>query len=151
MEWVTLYDLAEDVARVQQMQKVALDESTDMGLSVRPALVGSNDWRRRVDAGELPSQTLRGRISRVFWTGHGDYPEFEITEESGEKSSWTREGDISRYVEGLAVELRYVLHPWKVPGLHGLGDSSRLVVSIRIQSSDQRFDPSAPGPFRGVK
>lgn len=151
MEWVSLYELADDVARVQQMQKIALDESTEMGLSVRPALVGSADWWRQVDAGELPSQTIRGRVSRVFWTGHGDYPEFEITTDSGEKSSWTREGDISRYVEGLAVELSYVLHPWKVPGLHGLGDSSRLVVNIRIQSSDQRSDPRAPGPFRGLQ
>ena len=53
MEWVTLYELADDITRVQQMQKVALDESTDMGLSVQPALVGSDDWWRRVDAGEL--------------------------------------------------------------------------------------------------
>jgi hypothetical protein len=64
----------------------------------------------------------------------------------GSKSSWTREGDIARYVEGLQVQFTSVLHPWKVPGQHGLGGTSKIVLTVDIEDSDRRSDPRAPGP-----
>jgi hypothetical protein len=42
----------------------------------------------------------------------GDWREFEL-DEAGERRSWTRQGDISRYVEGACAKVIWVGHPWK--------------------------------------
>ena len=75
-----------------------------------------------------------------------DWPEFEIVSDSGERTKWTREGDLSRYVEGLRVRLCHTRHPWKVPDRFGLGTHSTLTLRIDLEESDKRSDPRAPGP-----
>lgn len=151
MELRPVYDLGAERELIEQLQRASRDESTSMGLSLQPALVGSEDWWRRVEAGAIPVETLRGHISRVLWTGFGDHPEVEITSDGGERSRWTREGDAARYVEGLAIELRYVRHPWKVRGGVGIGDDALLVLHVAIEASDLRSEPVGPGPYgRGM-
>src|SRR4029077_9536765 len=39
-----------------------------------------------------------GIVSRVYWGSMGEWPECEITDDDGAKSTWTREGDLARYV-----------------------------------------------------
>jgi hypothetical protein len=70
----------------------------------------------------------------------------EVTVDDGSKSDWTREGDVSRYVEGLQVQFTYVLHPRKVPNQFGLGAASKIILMVEIEDSDRRSDPRAPGP-----
>lgn len=90
---------------------------------------------------------IDGLIRKVYWGSMGDWPEFEVQAPDGARSTWTREGDISRYVEGLSVSLGFVRHPWKKQLVDlKMGTHSSLVTFIDIEESSQRSDPRAPGP-----
>jgi hypothetical protein len=145
MSFVRVYSLEQDQRRIEAMQKASLS-ATNFGLSSSPALVGTPEWWRATRDGSLVRRVVYGTISRVFWGSMGDWPEYEVTTNDDSKSTWTREGDITRYVEGLKVQITSVLHPWKAPDQHGLGAASEIVLSIRIEDSDRRSDPRAPGP-----
>lgn len=141
-----VYDFAEDQTQVRLMQQATLGP-TDFGVSPQPALVGTPEWWRAIGEGRLPMRDLEGTISRVLWGSMGDWPEFELCTSDGATSVWTREGDPSRYVEGLHLRLCYVLHPWKVPQEYlGLGAASKIVLRIDVERSEKRSDPRAPGP-----
>jgi len=146
MDWVTVYEFASDQARIAAMQKATWGP-TDSGVSPRPALVGTPDWWRAIEQGQLPRHVLEGKISKVYWASMGDWPEFEMVTDNGASSRWTREGDVARYVEGLRVRLTYTLHPWKVPKPSmGLGAESKIALRVELERSDKRSDPRAPGP-----
>lgn len=145
MRLLRIYSLEQDQARVEAMQKASLG-ATDFGLSLSPALVGTPEWWRAIKDGSLIREVVAGKISRVYWGSMGDWPECEVTTDDGSRSTWTREGDMTRYVEGLWVQITFVLHPWKVPDQHGLGNASKVVLSVEIEDSERRSDPRAPGP-----
>lgn len=146
MEWFTVYDFASDRQRIDAMQKATLGP-TDFGVSPHPALVGTPEWWRAIDDGQLPRVELEGTISRVYWGSMGDWPEFELVSDDGARSAWTREGDVSRFVEGLRVRLAYTLHLWKVEKTSlNLGPASKIVLRIDLEESAKRSDPRAPGP-----
>jgi len=107
-----IYDLRADKAHVRAMQE-ATKKRPDAGLAPDPALVGSWRWWRAIDSGRFPSTTVEGRIVRVFWASMGDWPMFTLESADGTTSDWTREGDYTRYVEGLEVRLQYVRQRFK--------------------------------------
>ena len=144
MTFVTVYTLAQDQTRTEAMQKASLG-ATDFGLSPLPALIGTSEWWHATEDGSLVRKVVSGTISRVYWGSMGDWPECEVTGNDGAKSTWTREGDITRYVEGLRVLITFVLHPWKVPDQHGLGNASKIVLTVEIEDSNRRSDPRPPG------
>ncbi len=92
------------------MQNTSL-AATDMGLSPLPALIGTPEWWRATEDGTLPSELVTGTISRVYWGSMADFAEFEVVSTDGSKSTWAREGDSARYVEGLHVAIAFVRHP----------------------------------------
>jgi hypothetical protein len=145
VRYVKIYSFEQDQTRIDAMQKVSVS-TTNSGLSLLPALVGTPDWWRATQDGSLARMIVSGTISDVYWGSMGDWPMCEITAEDGSKSAWTREGDIARYVEGLQVRIVSVLHPWNVPNQHGLGSASKIVLTVEIEDSDRRSDPRAPGP-----
>jgi hypothetical protein len=99
----------------------------EFGLEPEVALYGSDEWWRAVEDGRIPTHVVSGVISRIYLTGHGDWPEFEL--DSGhEKSRWTRAGDPSLYESGRAVRLEYVLQS---PRAHALGERQQKEV-LRI-------------------
>ena len=118
---------------------------SDMGLSPLPALIGSPEWWHATEDGTLPREHVSGTISQVYWGSMADYPECKVVSADGSKSTWHREGDHSRYVEGLHVDIAFVRHPWKSPDQHGLGKTSRITLTVDIEISDLRSDPRAPG------
>jgi len=144
MEWFTVYDFAVDRAQIAAMQR-ATRGPTDFGVSAVPALVGTPDWWLAIDRGQLPRFELQGTVNRVYWGSMGDWPEFELLADGGTSTTWTREGDPSRFVEGLRIRLLYTLHPWKMPK-RLLGDGAKIVLRIELEQSDRRSDPRAPGP-----
>ena len=105
-------------------------------------LFGSSDWWANIESGELPTHTITGIISRVFLSGHNDYPEFEI-DSDGERTCWTRTTssipgcDLTRrelanlYRSGARVNLTYVEQRFKTP-LPGVGEHSKCVLEIWI-------------------
>ena len=143
--YVRIYSLAQDHTRIDAMQKASLS-ATNFGVSPSPALVGTPEWWRATQDGSLARTIVSGTISSVYWGSMGDWPMCEVTSDDGSKSTWTRDGDITRYVEALQVRIVYVLHPWKVPDQHGLGSASKIVLTMEIEDSDHRSDPRSPGP-----
>jgi hypothetical protein len=113
-----IYDLHEDAERVSRSQKATLT-TREFGLVPEHGLFGSPEWWSAIADGRLPVHTVEGRISRVFMSGHNDWPEFEI-DSDGDRSSWTRVtsggpgGSAERvakaalYEAGRPVVLKYV-------------------------------------------
>jgi hypothetical protein len=139
-----VYDLSKESERIGQMRRVTLE--TEEGLAAEPALVGSPDWWAAVEGGRLQLTSVEGRIADVFWGSMADWPEFTLETDDGERSQWTREGDVTRYVEGLRVRLEYVLHPWKKTHHLVLGPESKLTIRVWIEPSKKRSSGIAPGP-----
>ena len=134
-----VYDVRQDVGTIKATQRTTRE--TDGGLALADGLLCySDEWFHAVEFGQLPSTTLNGVITRVFMSGHNDYPEFEL-EANGEKTRWTRSvsgsyvGNGDKLFEvGRTVRLKYVEHPWKPgqPGSRILGTHAKLVLYIEI-------------------
>lgn len=146
MGWVVVYEFQHDEERVRHMQEASL-ERPDVGLSPNP-LVGGREWWDQIESGQRPTHRIEGTIEDAQWASMGDWPEFRIRADDGSESTWTREGEPRRFVEGLGVRLAYVEHPWKpeVAETAGLGETSKIVVSIEIEDSPLRSSGIGPGP-----
>lgn len=106
-DWDIAYDLAEDYDTIALVQRATLT-TKEFGLVPDVALYGSDEWWAAIADGRIPRHEVRGTISRVFMSGHGDWPEFEL-DSSGVKSRWTRLGNQALYVEGREAKVEYVL------------------------------------------
>ena len=136
---VQVYALRLDHDHVAKVQAATLGRG-DAGLLPEPHLYGSPEWWSMVETGEIQVHTVRGSISKVFMSGHNDYPEFEI-DQAGVKTRWTRETSevpdspftrnqlAELYQPGAEVQLLYVLQRFKKP-LKVLGEHSRCVIEI---------------------
>ncbi len=141
-ELVQLYDFGAQPDLIAKMQETSLTRG-NMGLAPDP-LVGSPGWWTAIERGQLKRVELTGVITRVWWGSMADWPEFETRASDGTLTTWTREGDARRYVDGLEVRITYVEHPWKKPQL---GRTLRqLVLSIWVENSGLRASGFAPGP-----
>src|SRR4051812_41828203 len=102
---VPVYRLRDDETRLRHLREAATSDRTDVGLKPEPHVVATKSWWQAIETGDLPTHTVEGKISRVWWGSMGDYPEFEITTTTGDSVQWTREGDHTRYVEGLRARV----------------------------------------------
>lgn len=105
--WDVAYDLAEDKETVDAVQRATLT-TKEFGLVPEVALYGSDEWWAAIADGRIQKHTVRGIISRVFMSGHGDWPEFEL-DSGGVKTRWTRLGKPALYAVGSEAEVEYVL------------------------------------------
>jgi hypothetical protein len=145
MPLTSVYRLRDDTERINSIQKATL-ETADYGLVPEPALLGSSDWWEAIADGRLPLQTAQGTITRVFWGSMGDWPEFQLTTSNGDVVGWTRQGDITRYVEGLQIQVTYVIQSHK-PSAPVLSDRpARIVIEIMVEESPVRSRGFGPGP-----
>jgi hypothetical protein len=106
-EWIKVYDLSDDEETIRLGQQAALNTEV-FGLVPEVALFGSEEWWQAIEDGRIPRYEIHGVISRVFMSGHGDWPEFEL-EAGGEKSRWTRLAPDAPYRVGHEVRIEYVL------------------------------------------
>ena len=142
---VRLYDLRDQRDLIAAMQRTSL-EASDMGLAPDP-LVGSDRWWEQVGTDERPLHQVDGTITRAYWASMADWPEFEISDSEGARTTWTAEGDRRRLVPGLRARVEYVRHPWKSPSRHHVDeDHSQVVIGIWVEDSARRIDGVAPGP-----
>jgi hypothetical protein len=105
--WEIAYDLANDNETIALVQRATLT-TKDFGLVPDVALFGSDEWWAAVKDGRIPRHEVHGLISRVFVSGHNDWPEFELNS-NGAKTTWTRMGNQALYVEGREAKVEYVL------------------------------------------
>jgi hypothetical protein len=145
-EWIRVYDFANEHDRIRDMQKVSTAPN-DRGLSPTP-LIGSRAWWEEIERAKRPVHVLEGTISRVNWTSMNDWPEFALRTNDGIETSWTRRGDLRRFVEGLGARVAYVEHAWKRPQQtpSGSADVAQIELWIDVEDSDLRSSGIAPGP-----
>jgi hypothetical protein len=127
---IKIYDLKRDQERVRQIQKATL-ETKDFGLVPDPALFGSPEWWQAIKLEKTPVLTIKGVISKVFMSGHNDFPEFEI-DDGKQKTQWERRGIEEAYTVGRGVLLKYVIQKFKrsVPGLNVSKNVLEIWVSV---------------------
>jgi hypothetical protein len=104
--WDLVYDLAADAAWVQLINDTSPNYATVAGVR---ALFGSAEWWDAVASGAIETREISGTISSVYWSGHGDYAQFEVTADDDSTSVWERRGDVTRYVAGLHARLQYAV------------------------------------------
>jgi len=131
-----LRDNSEFIASVQR----ATMTTKEYGIEPTDGLFGSAEWWARVEAGQLARHTIRGCITRVYLASMNDWPEFELTDDNGKKSRWTREANskaqASIYEVGRRVELDYVFQRHQPASWDG-GSETEIVLEIRIGDSTQ--------------
>ncbi len=131
-EFQTTYKFRDDKEAIKRLQEVSSDPKSNYGLKVENGLlVGTKEWFFATEDGRLPKETVTGRISKVYMSGHNDWPEFEIESKEG-LSTWTREGNDSLYQVGKLVEIDFVIQKFKRPW-DMLGPTTKKVIEIRIE------------------
>jgi hypothetical protein len=106
-DWDVAYDLAADKEAIALVQRATLT-TKDFGVIPEVALFGSDEWWEAIADGRIPKHEARGVISRVYMSGHGDWPEFELSSD-GTKTAWTRLGNQALYTKGREARVEYVM------------------------------------------
>lgn len=88
---------------------------------------GSIEWFTKIDEGQIPLHKVEGVISKVYMTGHNDYPQFDI-DSNGKITSWTRKGDDTDYIIGRKVTVTYTLQEL----INGHVDVYKTILEIQI-------------------
>lgn len=153
MAWVTVYDLHEDQQRIQQIQEATLARS-GYGLDPTPALFGTDEWWQAIAHGQIPSRVDDGVVANVRWGSMGDWPEWTFHGDDGRERTWTREGDHTRYVDGLRARIRVVTVRWKPDSplvlQSGQDPEHDMLIFVELEASDLRSERLGPGPFPGA-
>lgn len=140
VDWQVVYELKDDAERIALVQRATLT-TRDFGLEPTHGLFGSPEWSRHVETGNLPLQTLKGTISRVYMGSMGDWPEFEMQCDDGSCQSFTRyqtapDGSQDHlYAVGRRIEVDFVWQDFRHgASQRGLPPTSRVITAIRIAS-----------------
>jgi hypothetical protein len=141
---ISIYRFRDDTKRVQNIQKATL-ERPGYGIFPDPALLGSAEWWQAIEDGTLHLHLAVGTITSVLWGSMGDWPEFRMTDAHGEVLQWTREGDITRYVEGLEVQVAYVLQRHKPDAPILSTEPAKTIIEIMVEDSPLRSRGFGPG------
>jgi len=113
------------------VQEASLNKKNYAGYKIENGLLfGTKEWFSAIENGMISKHIVEGFISRVYMSGHNDYPEFEIENNHG-KSTWTREGIDEAYKVGKNIELIYVEQKYKQP-TDITGMISKCVIEIKI-------------------
>ena len=129
-QYAEIYNLKEDLTIIDLIQEASLDNSSRSGLKIKNGLLfGTREWFNAIESGVIKKNVVTGLISKVYMTGHDDYPQFDIISESG-KSGWTRYGQDSQYIVGRKIELYYVEQEFKWGFLNQM--VSKCIVQIKV-------------------
>jgi len=150
--WVAVYDLREDRERVEQIQQASLNQP-GYGRDPKPALFGTDEWWQAVADGQIPSRVEEGVVANVRWGSMGDWPEWTSMTTMVERT-WTRQGDHTRYVDGLRARIQVVTVHWKPDSplvLQSAQDPEHgMLITVELEASDLRSKRLGPGPFPGA-
>jgi hypothetical protein len=131
MQLKEIYNLKNDNRLILLIQESALDKKSKLGLKIENDLLfGATEWFDAIKSGLIPIHVITGIVSRVYMSGHNDYPEFEIENEAG-KTIWERLGNQEVYKVGENIELSYVEQKYKRP--LDIGDKlAKCVIQIKL-------------------
>jgi len=138
VRWRVAYDLKSD----EDVDGMAAATRSGHGIGRDPAVVGTPEWWSLLGTERLPVHSQEGVIERVFWTGHGDFPEFTLVSPDGSRGTWPRFGDHTLYVEGLHARIQWVEQRWAEAERRAFGDVigevTHLPVCVEVEDSDRR-------------
>jgi hypothetical protein len=102
-----IYNYRDDNRRTLFNHIPFANSSAEFGAKTADGLnPGTTEWLTAIDDGTIATHKVTGIITRVYVSGHNDYTEFEIDSE-GKKTTWPREGDITRYIVGQQIIITY--------------------------------------------
>ena len=101
-----IYDLHDDASFIAAVQEATLT-TKKYGITQEHGLFASSQWWQAIDSGVLPIQRVNGMVTRVYMSGHNDFPEFEV-DDGMTKTKWQRFGDPSAYSVGAPVTIEFV-------------------------------------------
>lgn len=148
-----MYDLSQNRQFVDAVQEATLHRP-GYGLDPNPALFGTDEWWQAVADGRIPSRVEEGVVKHVRWGSMGDFPEWTFRPDVGQERTWPREGDHTRYVDGLRARVRVVTVRWMPdsPSVVQLGQGPEhdMLIAVELEASDRRSERLGPGPFPGA-
>ncbi len=128
---IKIYDLRHDRRTITLIQDATLN-TEDCGLKLEQGLFGSQEWWQAIEQGVIPKKQIEGVISRVYMSGHNDFPEFEVTSETA-KTNWERKGNDTYFVVGRRAKILYVTQKFKKPlAIHGLNGKKELMTDSKV-------------------
>ena len=127
---IKVYDLRDDNRTIKLIQNATLN-TKDFGLKPEHGLFGSGEWWQAIENGTIPKNVLEGTISRVYMSGHNDFPEVEVTARDGSKTNWGRRGHDKYYVLGKKAKIVYVVQRPKRP-LRSRADRHQIPLEIWV-------------------
>ena len=142
---IHIYDARKNKRGAKLSQNTTLNSENGLDL-LDGLLCYSPSWFEAIEEGRIPVEKAQGKITRVYVSGHNDYPEFELSE-AGNISNWTRYGTETYlrkalydrfYKVGNTVRITYVLHPWKPdPDNRWLNDGpAKIVLTVEIWNEE---------------
>lgn len=104
-QYKAIYNLLDDTQQLSILQ-----EAQKAGGGIYPdfGIIGSEDWKYALINGQLEMKALDGVISKIYMSGHNDFPQFEV-DDGEEKTQWIREGDEREYLLGSSVRIKYIM------------------------------------------
>jgi len=124
-DMIQVYDLRRNRNRVADVQHATL-HTDRYGIVPDHGLFGSDEWWQAIGSGAIETHTVEGHISRVYMSGHNDFPEFEVDDGSS-RTQWERFGDDDWYVVGRRIRVDFVLTRSRYSG-----DLSPTVIRVWI-------------------
>jgi len=130
-----VYQLRRDTEQVRKVQKATLN-TEQYGIEQTHGLFGSDEWWQKIESGDLPTQRLRGTISRVYMGSMGDWPCFEMSTDTGAVLNWTRFAHTRElsdlYAVGKRVEVDFVIQRNRQRAPVYAGEKTECVIEVRI-------------------
>lgn len=103
--WIEIYNLKQDKRHINNVQKVSLDKNGAYGYRIENELLfGSPAWFNAIERGIIKEHKIKGVISKVYMSGHNDFPSFKVENAEG-KTTWERKGNEEDYKVGLQIEI----------------------------------------------
>jgi hypothetical protein len=134
---IEVYSLKRDSERVARIQRASLAPA-GYGYEQTHGLFASPEWWQRIESGSLPVHRISGTITRTYMGSMNDWPECEVTSDTGEVTKWTREAQDAAlaqiYRVGARIEIQYVVERFRREFLPGQKMESECVLSIALES-----------------
>ena len=101
-----IYSLKDDSHSIKLIQDATLN-TEKYGIVSEHGLFGSDEWWSAIENKAIELKIIEGLISKVYMSGHNDFPQFDINS-NGNVTSWERMGIDDFYKVGAKVKLEYV-------------------------------------------
>jgi len=132
MKLKQIYNLQKDLRQIKIIQEASFDQTSKFGYQTTNGLLfGTKEWFNAIKRDIITKHTIQGIITRVYMSGHNDFPEFEMQNENG-KTTWMRYGVDEAYKVGKQIEIIYVEQYYKNP-INIIKPISQCVIDVKIE------------------